>query len=46
MEREEEQGKKQGHRWVWWLAAVLLVLIAAGGIALCWGNQFSLSLLL
>lgn len=46
MEREEEQGKKQGHRWVWWLAAVLLVLTAAGGIALCWGNQFSLSLLL
>lgn len=46
MEREEKQGKKRGHRWAWWLAAALLVLAAAGGIALFWGNQFSLSLLL
>ena len=46
MEREEKQGKKRGHRWAWWLAAALLVLAVAGGIALFWGNQFSLSLLL
>ena len=46
MEWEEEQERKRGHRWVWWLAAVLLALIAAGAALLFWGNQFSLELIL